>query len=98
MLSYNCPECGSPLFQLKSGEIWCAKCQKRVVIVSEAEGEAAVKRELVWESLETTLIDKLSAMNDLLYSEADPERVKEIAEAISLLLGSIERLRRVRRS
>ncbi|MBS7638773.1 hypothetical protein KEJ49_07860, partial [Candidatus Bathyarchaeota archaeon] len=87
-----------PLFQLKSGEIWCAKCQKRVVIVSEAEGEAAVKRELVWESLETTLIDKLSTMNDLLYSEADPERVKGIAEAISLLLGSIERLRRVRKS
>ncbi len=98
MLSYNCPECGSPLFQLKSGEIWCARCQRRVVIVSEAEGEAAVKRELVWESLESTLIDKLSSMNELLYAEGSPERVREIAEAIYLLLNSIERLRRVRKS
>ena len=37
MLSQSCPECGSPLFQLKSGEIWCANCQRRVVIVSEGE-------------------------------------------------------------
>jgi len=40
MLSYSCPECGSPLFQLKSGEVWCARCQKRVVIVAEDEDES----------------------------------------------------------
>ena len=26
MLSRSCPECGTPLFQLKSGDIVCANC------------------------------------------------------------------------
>ncbi|MGD2142812.1 MAG: Sjogren's syndrome/scleroderma autoantigen 1 family protein, partial [Candidatus Bathyarchaeota archaeon] len=30
MLSRSCPECDSPLFKLKSGDIVCAKCQRRV--------------------------------------------------------------------
>jgi len=98
MLSYNCPECGSPLFQLKSGEIWCASCQKRVVIVAEDEDESAATRELLWESLERTLVEKLSSVNGLLSAEAEPAKMRDLAEVISLLLSSLDRLRRIRKS
>lgn len=98
MLSYNCPECGSPLFQLKSGEIWCAKCQRRVVIVAEGEDESAPARELLWEELERTLVEKLSAVNRLLSAAGEPERVRELAEVVSVLLSSLERLRRARKT
>ena len=97
MLSYNCPECGSPLFQLKSGEIWCAKCQRRVVIVAEDEDESAATMELLWESLEQNLVEKLSSVNSLLSAEAEPAKVKDLAEVVSVLLTSIERLRRIRK-
>ena len=96
MLSYNCPECGSPLFRLKSGEIWCAKCQRRVVIVRRGEDESTATRELLWESLERTIIDRLSSVNRLLSVEEEPGRVKELAETASTLLASFERLRRIR--
>ncbi len=98
MLSYNCPECGSPLFQLKSGEIWCANCKKRVVIVSESEDTSGTTKELLWESLEKNIIDKVSAVNQLLSAESDPAKVRELSDVISSLLGSIERLRRIQKS
>jgi len=97
MLSYNCPECGSPLFQLKSGEVWCASCQRRVVIVAEGEDESAATAEMLWGSLERTLVDKLSSLNGLLSAEEEPARVRELAEAVSVLLSSLDRLRRIRK-
>ena len=98
MLSYNCPECGTPLFQLKSGEIWCTKCQRRVVIVGEDEDESTATRGLLWESLEHNLVEKISSMNNLLSAEADPAKVRDLAEAVSVLLSSLERLRRIQKS
>lgn len=98
MLGYNCPECGSPLFQLKSGEIWCAKCQRRVVIVAEGEDESATTKELLWGSLERTLVEKLSSVNKVLSAEVEPAKVKELAGVVSILLASLERLRRVRKT
>ncbi|MFQ6053953.1 MAG: Sjogren's syndrome/scleroderma autoantigen 1 family protein [Candidatus Bathyarchaeia archaeon] len=98
MLGYNCPECSSPLFQLKSGEVWCARCRRRVVIVAEDEDESTATRELLWESLERTLVDKLSTVNSLLSAEAEPAKMREFAEVISVLLSSLDRLRRIRKT
>ncbi|KYH38650.1 MAG: hypothetical protein AYL28_003030 [Candidatus Bathyarchaeota archaeon B23] len=98
MLSYNCPECGSPLFRLKSGEIWCARCQRRVVILREGEDESAVvEQELLWDQLEGSILEKLSKLSGLLSAEEEPRRVREIAESISTLLASLQRLRRLKR-
>ena len=98
MLSYSCPECGSPLFQLKSGDIWCANCQKRVVIVPEDEDESAATKEMLWNSLEQTLIDKLSSLNSSLSTETEPKRVGELVEVISMILNSLDRLGRYKKS
>jgi UPF0148 protein len=96
MLSYSCPECGSPLFQLKSGEIWCAKCKRRVIIMPESQDESTGSRELLWESLERNLLAKISSINGLLSAESDPQKVKEFSDVISSLLASIEKLRRLK--
>jgi len=98
MLSYSCPQCGSPLFQLKSGDIWCANCQKRVVIVPEDEDESAATKEMLWNSLEQTLIDKLSSLNSSLSAETDPKRIRELVEVISVILNSLDRLGRYKKS
>ena len=95
MLSHSCPECGSPLFQLKSGEIWCAKCQRRVVIVPE--GEEAPEAGFQLDTLEQAIVSKLASMTGLLSSEDDPGKLRETAEALNALLASLERLRRIRK-
>ena len=96
MLDRSCPECGSPLFRLKSGEIWCANCQRRVVIVQEGE-EAAVETGLQLEPVERALVSKIASLSALLEGEDDPTRLKETSEALDTMLTSLERLRRIRK-
>ena len=97
MLSYSCPQCGSPLFQLKTSEIWCAKCKRRVIIVPETEDvSTAEKKQILWETLEQNLMEKISSLNKMLYEESDLSRVKEISEVLTSLLSSIEKLRNIK--
>lgn len=95
MLSYSCPECASPLFKLKTGEIWCAKCNRRVVIVPEGE-EVSVETGTQLESLEKALVNKLVFVGEKLTQEINPEKMKELADVIETLLASLERLRKMR--
>ncbi|MCW3988981.1 MAG: hypothetical protein NWE88_02770 [Candidatus Bathyarchaeota archaeon] len=92
MLSRSCPECGTPLFQLKSGDIVCAKCQRRVVIVPEGE-EATAEAGVRLESLETVIIEKLVKLGQTMSRESDPEALKSLSELMDSLLGNLERLR-----
>jgi UPF0148 protein len=96
MLSYSCPECASPLFRLKTGEIWCANCDRRVVIVPEGE-EASVEAGAQLASLERAIVDKLASMSGRLAEESDPENLKAVAEVLDALLASLERLRKIRK-
>lgn len=97
MLSYSCPECASPLFRLKTGDIWCARCDRRVVIVPEGE-EASVQAGTQLETFERTLVDKLVSVGGRLSQETDPEKLKELAEVLDTLLASLERLRKIRKA
>ncbi len=96
MMSQSCPECGSPLFRLKSGDIWCAKCQRQVVIVKEGE-EAIAEAGAQLVTLEKTLVDKLSSIEEWLSAETDLDRLQLLAEVVNALLVSLERLRRIRK-
>jgi UPF0148 protein len=95
MLSYSCPECQSPLFKLKTGEIWCANCQKRVVIVPDGK-ETTAEQGLRLESLEEALVAKLASFSNHIADEDDPSRLKDIAGVIDALLTALEKLRRVK--
>ena len=96
MLSESCPECGTPLFQLKSEDIVCANCQRRVVIVPEGE-ETTVEAGMRLESLETTIYQKLVSLGEVLAEETEPSRIKDLSEVINSLVENIERLRKVRK-
>ena len=96
MLSRSCPECGTPLFQLKSGDIVCANCQRRVVIVPEGE-ETTAEAGMQLESLEKAIVEKLVALGGALAEETEPGKMKDISEVIDSLVGSLERLRKARK-
>ncbi|MHA1132047.1 MAG: Sjogren's syndrome/scleroderma autoantigen 1 family protein [Candidatus Helarchaeota archaeon] len=37
LLNESCPKCNSPLFKLRSGEIYCVTCDKKVIRVRDDE-------------------------------------------------------------
>ncbi|TXT64783.1 MAG: hypothetical protein BAJALOKI1v1_520009 [Promethearchaeota archaeon] len=50
MLNYSCPECNSPIFKKKSGEMFCPSCNREVLLVEndferEPKDNQEVKRE-----------------------------------------------------
>jgi len=96
MLDKTCPQCGTPLFQLKSGEIYCANCDKRVIIVKEGEREGPVVKSILWEDLEDTLLVKLKETNDKMRSEEDPDELQQLVRLVSSLLETFENLKKVK--
>ena len=97
MLSRSCPECGTPLFQLKSGDIVCANCQRRVVIVPEGE-EATAEAGIRLESVEKVIVEKLVTLGEAMSQEGDPEALILLSELMDSLLGNLERLRASRKA
>ena len=97
LTGFPCPACSSPLFRLKSGELWCAKCKKRVVVVKEDEGATGSLGSILLENLESTLLTKIQDINDLMRNEYDPERLGRLSSVLSTMLESLERIRRIKK-
>ncbi|MEM3193638.1 MAG: Sjogren's syndrome/scleroderma autoantigen 1 family protein, partial [Candidatus Bathyarchaeia archaeon] len=52
----SCPACASPIFKLKSGELWCAQCQKKVIVVKEEEEAREIEILSALSQTETTIL------------------------------------------
>ncbi len=90
MLSMSCPQCGTPLFQLKTGEIFCPHEKREVKIVKDGESPETMKQEA---TLEQTIQDKLILLQKRLDESTDPMEIREIAQTINSLLDTLSRLR-----
>jgi UPF0148 protein len=90
MLGKSCPICGTPLFQLKTGEIICPSCNREVRIVSREEEVEQVTTET---NLEQIITSKISDLSEILKREEDVIKVGEIAETLSKLLDILDNLK-----
>ena len=95
MLDIQCPACLSPLFRLRSGEIWCARCQKRVIVVREGQDVTIAASDVLLSSLEQTLLRKLSELNEMMKAEGDLGKLRELSALLSGLLDNLARIRRM---
>ncbi|MBS7620545.1 hypothetical protein KEJ32_00215 [Candidatus Bathyarchaeota archaeon] len=92
-----CPVCASPLFRLKSGELWCARCEKKVIVVKEETELAKVTSALSLETLEATLLAKIQEIQEKMLHETDVEELQKLGSALSGLLENLERVRKAKR-
>ena len=92
-----CPVCASPLFKLKSGELWCAKCQKQVIVVKEGETPLQAAKPLVLTKLEATVIAKIEEIEERIKNETDTEKLQKLGAILSSLLDNLEKIRRIKK-
>jgi len=90
MLSTSCPECGTPLFQLKSGEIFCPHEKREVKIIKDGEDLEKAKQDA---TLEQTLQSKLRLLQQRLEAETDPPEIRELTQTITAVLDTLSRLK-----
>jgi len=97
LTEYACPACSSPIFKLKRGDLWCASCQKRVILVKEGEPEPEAKETPVFSSLETTLMNKIGQIEKQLAEEMDPEKLTTLGATLSSLLENLEKIKNIKK-
>ncbi|MEM0058669.1 MAG: Sjogren's syndrome/scleroderma autoantigen 1 family protein [Candidatus Bathyarchaeia archaeon] len=92
-----CPACASPIFKLKNGDLWCAKCEKKVIIVKEDAEVAKIAGALSLEALEATLLSKIQEIQERMLKETNAEELQKLSTALSGLLENLEKVRRTRK-
>ncbi len=93
-----CPACASPLFKLRSGDLWCAKCQKRVIVVKEGEQPIGATSPMLLNTLESTVLSKIQEIEGRLKTETDPEQLQKLGSILSTLLENLEKVRKMKRT
>jgi UPF0148 protein len=92
-----CPECSSPLFRLKSGDIWCGKCEKKVIVVKHGEEPTRQTGSMALESLEATLLVKVQEIQNRMQKAENPEELQRLGSTLSGLLENIDKIRRMKK-
>jgi UPF0148 protein len=92
----SCPACASPIFKLRSGKLWCAKCQKQVVVVKEGEPTPNVTAPLLLSKLEATVIAKIHDIENKIQQESDLEQLQKLSNILSTLLQNLEKIRKMK--
>jgi UPF0148 protein len=96
LTEHSCPACSSPLFKLNSGNLWCASCQKRVIIVKEGEPEPETTDLTFFSSLESTILAKIQEIEKELREEKDAEKLQNLGTTLSTLLKNLEKIRKMK--
>ncbi|MEM2971482.1 MAG: Sjogren's syndrome/scleroderma autoantigen 1 family protein [Candidatus Bathyarchaeia archaeon] len=92
-----CPACASPIFRLKTGDLWCAKCEKKVVVVKEGEEPTKITSSIVLDTLEATLLTKIQEIQNKMQTEQNVDELQKLGKALSDLLENLEKIRKVKR-
>jgi uncharacterized Zn finger protein (UPF0148 family) len=92
----SCPACASPLFRLKDGTLWCAKDEKKVVVVKEGE-EPEKADTTAYDKLEATLLAKVEDIQKRIERTENVEELQKLSNALSELLGNLEKIKKMKK-
>ena len=93
-----CPVCASPLFRLRDGTLWCGKDEKKVILVKEGEEAPKVASNGAMETLEATLLAKVQDLQGKIQQTENVEDLQKLTAALSQLLDSLEKIKRIKKS
>lgn len=96
-----CPSCGSPLFRLKDGSLWCEKDEKKVIIVREGEEvpkSSRMQSPSTLNTLENTLMMKIEDIQRRIERTEDVHELQTLTSALSDLLDNLEKVRKIEKS
>ena len=103
----SCPNCNSPLFRLREGNLWCAKDEKKVVIVKEGEelprtqvvqsqSQVPKASNVTYDKLEATLMKKIEDIQTRIEKTEDVEELQKLTVALSELLNSVDKVKKMK--
>jgi UPF0148 protein len=97
LTEFACPACASPLFRLKDGQLYCAQCEKRVIVVKEGETTEQATSALTMSTLEATLMSKIQDIQKRIDEEKDVEQLQKLSDTLNTLLENLEKVRKTKK-
>jgi UPF0148 protein len=95
MTDLSCPVCSSPLFRFKNGDLWCAQCQKKVVVVKEDEQVSETQAQTSLSNVESVLMTKIQEINIQIQNEKDLEEIQRLSSVLASLLDNLDKIKRL---
>jgi UPF0148 protein len=94
----SCPNCTSPLFRLKDGTLWCAKDEKKVIVVKEGQEPPKQPAATInaYDKLEATLMAKIEEIQVKIEKTQDVDELQKLTLALSELLNSVEKIKKIK--
>jgi UPF0148 protein len=92
----SCPACASPLFRLKDGTLWCAKDEKKVIVVKEGE-EPEKASTAAYDKLEAALLTKVEGIQNKIQQTENVEELQKLSTALSELLDNLEKVKKMKK-
>ena len=92
----SCPACASPLFRLQDGTLWCAKDEKKVIVVKEGE-EPEKASNAAYDKLEATLLAKVEDIQKKIQQTENVEELQKLSATLSELLGNLEKIKKMKK-
>jgi len=96
----SCPVCSSPLFRLQDGTLWCAKDEKKVIVVKEGEEPpkqvAPPPTNSPYDKVEATLLAKVQDLQGKIEKTQDIDEIQKLTTALSELLNSLEKIKKMK--
>ncbi len=94
----SCPACGSPLFRMKDGNLWCAKDEKRVIVIKEGQELPKPAQDKGLGTLENTLTTKIQEIQTKIQHTENLDELQKLTSALSELLDSLEKVKRMKKN
>ncbi|MCS7385924.1 MAG: hypothetical protein NDF55_04195 [archaeon GB-1867-005] len=91
MLSQICPECSAPLFKLKTGEIICPLCKRRIIFAKKGE-EVGELPTMAAERLKEVLSIKLLKVAEEIEKTEDIEEIYRLTELAKAIVDVISKI------
>jgi len=92
MLAEPCPNCSSPLFRLRSGEVRCVSCDAVISPVVEEEKPEAISSGTALQNLEKRVLELLSQYGKGLEA-ADGEEAEKLLGQVEVCLSVLGKIR-----
>jgi hypothetical protein len=78
--------------------LWCAKDQKKVVVVKEGEEAPQPAAGTAYDKLEATLISKIDGLQGKIEKAEDPDELQKLSTALSQLLDSLDKAQKMKKA
>ncbi|ABW02482.1 Sjogren's syndrome/scleroderma autoantigen 1 family protein [Caldivirga maquilingensis] len=95
LTQYTCPVCGTPLLKLKSGNYYCANCDREVVVVKSEEEEREVNIKYGLINVRDVVFSKIMELSKELPKASDIDEVNHYAVTLTNLLNALSMINKL---